>query len=46
MRLSLMPPATARALDIRTSPMAERHAVLDDLVEAAYEVHVNLSPTR
>ncbi len=43
-RLSLMPAATARTLDIRTSPMAERLAVLDDLVEADYEVHVNLSP--
>ena len=43
-RLSLMPAATARTLDIRTSPMADRLAVLDDLVEAGYEVHVNLSP--
>ena len=43
-RFSLMPEATAKLLDIRTSPVAERLAAIDDFVEAGYEVHVNLSP--
>lgn len=43
-RFSLMPAETARIVDIRTSPMAERIGALDDFVEAGYEVHVNFSP--
>lgn len=43
-RFSLMPAETARVVDIRTSPMAERIAALDDFVDACYEVHVNFSP--
>ncbi|WP_199442042.1 spore photoproduct lyase family protein [Umezawaea beigongshangensis] len=43
-RFSLMPERTAKLLDIRTSPIRERLAVLDDFVAAGYEVHVNLSP--
>ncbi|MFD7658337.1 spore photoproduct lyase family protein [Actinosynnema sp. NPDC059797] len=43
-RFSLMPERTAKLLDIRTSPMAERLAALDDFRAAGYEVHVNLSP--
>ncbi|MFB9378798.1 spore photoproduct lyase family protein [Kineococcus gynurae] len=43
-RFSLMPAEIARLLDIRTSPVAERLAALDDFVAAGYEVHVNLSP--
>jgi spore photoproduct lyase family protein len=43
-RFSLMPEATAKLLDIRTSPVAERLAAIDDFVEAGYEVHVNFSP--
>ncbi len=43
-RFSLMPEETAKLVDIRTSPMAERIAALDDFVEAGYEVHVNFSP--
>jgi len=43
-RFSLMPTADARVLDIRTSPVAERIAAIDDFVAAGYEVHVNLSP--
>ncbi|MFC4071545.1 spore photoproduct lyase family protein [Actinoplanes subglobosus] len=43
-RFSLMPPADAKVLDIRTSTVAERIAAIDDFVAAGYEVHVNLSP--
>jgi spore photoproduct lyase len=43
-RFSLMPPELARTLDVRTSPVAERIAAIDDFVEAGYEVHVNFSP--
>ncbi|MEV5412970.1 spore photoproduct lyase family protein [Thermopolyspora sp. NPDC052614] len=43
-RFSLMPAADAKLLDIRTSPIAERMAAIDDFVAAGYEVHVNLSP--
>lgn len=43
-RFSLMPQDTARLVDVRTSPVADRIAAMDDFVEAGYEVHVNLSP--
>ncbi|MFJ6653491.1 spore photoproduct lyase family protein [Microbacterium sp. NPDC091313] len=43
-RFSLMPAETAKVTDIRTSPMAERIAAINDFVEAGYEVHVNFSP--
>jgi len=43
-RFSLMPAETAKVTDLRTSPMAERIAAIDDFVEAGYEVHVNFSP--
>ncbi|MDO3702989.1 spore photoproduct lyase family protein [Micromonospora sp. C28SCA-DRY-2] len=43
-RFSLMPARDARLLDIRTSPVAERIAAIDDFVAAGYEVHVNFSP--
>ncbi len=43
-RFSLMPAADAKLLDIRTSPIAERIAAIDDFVAAGYEVHVNFSP--
>ncbi|MEF2277267.1 spore photoproduct lyase family protein [Deinococcus sp. YIM 134068] len=43
-RFSLMPAATARVLDVRTSPMRERIAAVNDFVEAGYEVHLNFSP--
>ena len=43
-RFSLMPHAQAKLLDVRTSPIAERLAALDDFVAAGYEVHVNFSP--
>lgn len=43
-RFSLMPAATARVVDVRTSPMAERIAAINDFVDAGYEVHLNFSP--
>ena len=43
-RFSLMPEATSKLLDVRTSPIAERIAAIDDFVAAGYEVHLNLSP--
>ncbi|HVE62381.1 MAG TPA: spore photoproduct lyase family protein [Mycobacteriales bacterium] len=43
-RFSLMPETDSRLLDIRTTPVQERLAVIDDFVAAGYEVHVNLSP--
>ncbi|SDS30508.1 spore photoproduct lyase family protein [Actinoplanes derwentensis] len=43
-RFSLMPQADAKLLDIRTSPVGERIAAIDDFVAAGYEVHVNFSP--
>jgi spore photoproduct lyase family protein len=43
-RFSLMPAADSKLLDIRTSPIADRIAAIDDFVAAGYEVHVNFSP--
>jgi spore photoproduct lyase family protein len=43
-RFSLMPEADSRLLDLRTSPIADRIAAIDDFVTAGYEVHLNLSP--
>ena len=43
-RFSLMPQRDAKVLDIRTSPIGERIAAIDDFVAAGYEVHVNFSP--
>jgi spore photoproduct lyase family protein len=43
-RFSLMPEADSKLLDIRTSPIAERIAAIDEFVAAGYEVHLNLSP--
>ena len=43
-RFSLMPRRDAKLLDIRTSPIADRIAAIDDFVAAGYEVHVNFSP--
>ncbi|PCE15191.1 radical SAM protein [Microbacterium sp. SZ1] len=43
-RFSLMPASVAKVTDIRTSPVAERIAAIDDFVEAGYEVHLNFSP--
>ncbi|MGT2426673.1 spore photoproduct lyase family protein [Amnibacterium kyonggiense] len=43
-RFSLMPAAMAKLTDVRTTPVAERIAAIDDFVAAGYEVHVNFSP--
>src|SRR5947209_10008564 len=43
-RFSLMPEADSKLLDIRTSPIVDRIAAIDDFVAAGYEVHVNFSP--
>ena len=43
-RFSLMPEQDARLLDLRTSPIGERIAAVDDFVAAGYEVHLNFSP--
>ncbi|HEX8550399.1 MAG TPA: spore photoproduct lyase family protein [Abditibacteriaceae bacterium] len=43
-RFSLMPAHVAKVVDVRTSPMAERIAAINDFVEAGYEVHLNFSP--
>ncbi|MCU0626675.1 MAG: spore photoproduct lyase family protein, partial [Gemmatimonadaceae bacterium] len=43
-RFSLMPARVARVVDVRTSPMAERIAAVNDFVAAGWEVHLNFSP--
>ena len=43
-RFSLMPGRIARLVDVRTSPVADRIAAIDDFVAAGYEVHLNFSP--
>ncbi len=43
-RFSLMPETMSKVVDVRTSRIAERIAVMDAFVEAGYEVHVNFSP--
>jgi spore photoproduct lyase family protein len=43
-RFSLMPDAVAKVVDVRTSPVSERIAAINDFVEAGYEVHANFSP--
>ena len=43
-RFSLMPEEASKLLDVRTDPVADRLAAVDDFVGAGYEVHVNLSP--
>ena len=43
-RFSLMPQATSKLVDLRTTPIAERIAAVNDFVETGYEVHLNFSP--
>ena len=43
-RFSLMPENAARVVDVRTSPVSERIAAINDFVAAGYEVHLNFSP--
>ncbi len=44
LRFSLMPPGIAKVVDVRTSPVLERVAAINDFVEAGYEVNLNFSP--
>lgn len=43
-RFSLMPHNLSRMVDVRTSPISERIAVMNDFADAGYEVNVNFSP--
>ena len=43
-RFSLMPAKIAKIVDVRTAPIPERIAAIDDFLTAGYEVHVNFSP--
>lgn len=43
-RFSLMPEAMGKLVDVRTAPMAERIAAINEFVRAGYEVHANFSP--
>jgi spore photoproduct lyase len=43
-RFSLMPQSIARVVDVRTSPIPERIAAINDFYDAGYEVHLNFSP--
>ena len=43
-RFSLMPPRMSKLLDVRTSPISERIAAIEDFRQAGYEVHLNFSP--
>ena len=43
-RFSLMPAGMAKVVEVRTSPMSERIAAINDFVAAGYEVHANFSP--
>ena len=43
-RFSLMPAVRAKLLDVRTSPVPDRLAAVNDFVAAGYEVHLNFSP--
>lgn len=43
-RFSLMPARIAKIVDVRTAPIRERIAAVNDFVAAGYEVHANFSP--
>ncbi|MBF6468214.1 spore photoproduct lyase family protein [Nocardia beijingensis] len=43
-RFSFMPEADSQLLDLRSTPIRQRIAAIDDFVAAGYEVHVNFSP--
>ena len=44
LRFSLMPQRMSRLVDVRTSPIDERIATVNNFVAAGYEVHLNFSP--
>lgn len=43
-RFSLMPHTLSRIVDVRTTPVSDRIAVMNDFLDAGYEVNVNFSP--
>lgn len=43
-RFSLMPAEVSKRVDVRTDPIEQRLAAINDFWEAGYEVHVNFSP--
>lgn len=43
-RFSLMPHKMSKLVDVRTSPIGDRIEVMNDFVDAGYEVNVNFSP--
>lgn len=43
-RFSLMPADISRRVDVRTTPIPQRIAAINDFVAAGYEVHLNFSP--
>ena len=43
-RFSLMPHGVAKVVDVRTSPVRDRIAAINDFYDAGYEVHLNFSP--
>lgn len=43
-RFSLLPQEVARVVDVRTSPVSERIAAINDFVSAGYEVNINFGP--
>src|SRR3954454_5796604 len=43
-RFSLMPHKMSKLVDVRTSPISDRIAVMNNFVDAGYEVNANFSP--
>ena len=43
-RFSLMPHKMSKLVDVRTTPISDRIDVINDFVDAGYEVNVNFSP--
>jgi spore photoproduct lyase len=43
-RFSLMPHQMSKLVDVRTTPISDRIAVMNDFAKAGYEVNVNFSP--
>lgn len=43
-RFSLLPQRIARVVDVRTSPVAERIAAINDFARAGYETNINFGP--
>lgn len=44
LRISLMPAHVSRVVDVRTSPIDERIAAINEFANAGYEVNVNFAP--